>query len=453
MPRQILKLPKKPAASTTTGDARSNARKPIRGGSQASKRASNRRTDGSPATSALPTSGAGDRPNPAPRFKRDAAEATHKQEEQPDSQPSAVSTESSGDTHQPPQRRSVNGHQSPGTVAAMPGRDSSGGLGGDRSEIRRPDKPSKKTYPPRGIARSTGARALPPTLHLEMDHGATPAHAPSLMPKAPARQNPQTTQQPDPANLPTSTQRGLAKESPRLSKLVSQLAQCSRREADEWIENGWVSVDGAVINRLGARVNPKAQIKIKENASHHATESVSIVFHKPRDLAGGAAEEGRESVALLIRPDNRWAEDNSACSFRASHLRGLTPAGKLEPDETGMLAFTQEGSVARRLTGGDSRLEKEYHVRVDGDLAPGGLELLRQGLSLDNVKLKRAQVSWLSDQQLRFVMHESRKSQIHRMCEAVGLQVTDVKRVRIGSVSLGKLPPGQWRYLRTGERF
>ena len=118
-----------------------------------------------------------------------------------------------------------------------------------------------------------------------------------------------------------------------------------------------------------------------------------------------------------------------------------------------MLVFTQDGSAARRLTGGGARLENEYHLRVQGELSPDGLQLLRHGLSLDNVRLERAQVSWLSEQQLRFVVHENRKRQIQRQCELVGLQVTDIKRVRIGGVSLGKLPPGQWRYLRPDERF
>ncbi|WP_169064744.1 pseudouridine synthase [Candidatus Accumulibacter phosphatis] len=245
----------------------------------------------------------------------------------------------------------------------------------------------------------------------------------------------------------------MAKESPRLSKLVSELAQCSRREADEWIENGWVSVDGVAINRLGARVNPKAKITIKEVARARSSESVSIVFNKPRDFPGPAAEEGRDAIAALIRADNHWAEDNSPLSFQPTHLRGLAQAGRLETEEGGMLAFTQEGSVARRLSGGDSRLEKEYHVRVEGELAADGLDLLRRGLALDNVKLPRAQVSWLSDQQMRFVLPDGKKGQIQRMCELVGLQVTDIKRVRIGSVSLGKLPPGQWRYLRADERF
>ncbi|WP_337958763.1 RNA pseudouridine synthase, partial [Candidatus Accumulibacter cognatus] len=263
-----------------------------------------------------------------------------------------------------------------------------------------------------------------------------------------------------PAEAPTaapavgaSTPHGLAKESPRLAKRVSEIATCSRREADEWIENGWVSVDGEVITRLGARVNPKARIEIKDAADKHPSESVTILFNKPSHpvVAGSAGE--RDDAVALIRPDNLWAEDGTIFRFQARHLRGLALAGKLDADEGGLLVFTQEGSVARRLTGRDARLEKEYHVHIEGELSSAGLERLRHGLSLDKVKLLRAQVSWLNEQKLRFVLHESRKRQIQGMCEQVGLRVTEIKRVRIGSVSLGKLAVGQWRYLRADERF
>lgn len=231
------------------------------------------------------------------------------------------------------------------------------------------------------------------------------------------------------------------------------MTQCSRREADEWIENGWVRVDGVVVTTLGTRAHPNARIEIQEEARRHQTESVTIVLNKPADTASGAVNADGESALQLIRPENRWAEDDTKFVFKATHLRGLQLAGKLDPEATGMLVFTQEGSVARRITGDETRLEKEYMVRVDGELSPEGLRLLNHGLSLDDVKLKRAQVSWQNEQQLRFVLHESRKRQIQRMCELVGLRVTGIKRIRIGSVSLGKLPAGQWRYLRENERF
>jgi len=242
-------------------------------------------------------------------------------------------------------------------------------------------------------------------------------------------------------------------ELPRLSRRMSELGLCSRREADEWIENGWVSVDGVVITTLGARVHPKAKIEIRDEASRHQTESVTIVMNKPVDYACGPAEDGHAAAAGLIRAENRWAEDATGFKFKPTHLRGLALAGRLDTDASGMLVFTQEVSVARRLVGDDTRAEKEYLVRVDGELAPDGLQRLKHGLSLDEVKLKPAQVSWQSEGQLRFVIRDNRKQLIQRMCELVGLRVTGIKRIRIGSVSLGKLPAGQWRYLRTDERF
>lgn len=231
-----------------------------------------------------------------------------------------------------------------------------------------------------------------------------------------------------------------------MSKRISEMSHCSRREADEWIENAWVSVDGVVVTTLGTRVHPGARIEIKDAASAHKTESVTVLFNKPLEGDG-------ESAMLSIRPENRWREDDSRYHFKATHLRGLVLTGQLDADATGMLVFTQEDSVARRIGSDDTRLEKEYMVRVEGELMADGMQLLNQGLALDEVKLKRAQVSWQSEQQLRFVLHENRKRQIQRMCELVGLRVTAVKRIRIGSVSLGKLPVGQWRYLNENERF
>jgi 23S rRNA pseudouridine2604 synthase len=429
MPRPTLKLPKTSASGDAAEPSRSPARKPLRGGAPASKRAGPRRSDSRPQPTAKASSTAStDAPPQTPQ-------PTPAQPASPDSDRQSATAETPRKREERPGRARQEKYAAPSAA--------------DRSR-----KPTKKAYPPRGVARSTGARAFPPAperpdgeppLPPTGTHGTPSPNEERRGPPLPAR--------PEAATEPGDPPRGLAKESPRLSKLVSELAQCSRREADEWIENGWVSVDGVVINRLGARVNPKAKIAIKEVASAHTTETVSIVFNKPRDCPGPAADEGREAIAALIRADNHWAEDQTPLSFQPTHLRGLAQAGRLEADEGGMLAFTQEGSVARRLSGGDSRLEKEYHVRVEGELAADGLELLRHGLSLDNVKLPRGQVSWLSDQQLRFVLPDGKKGQIQRMCELVGLQVTDIKRVRIGGVSLGKLPPGQWRYLRADERF
>ncbi len=240
---------------------------------------------------------------------------------------------------------------------------------------------------------------------------------------------------------------------PRLSKVLSERGICSRREADDWIENGWVRVDGEVIDALGSRVRSDAFIEIHDDAMRSQAELVTILVNKPIGYVSGQAEDGYEPASVLVLSENRWSEDNTPINFKPAHVRRLAPAGRLDIDSTGLLVLTQDGRVARRLIGENSTVEKEYLVRVEGELSPENLKLLNHGLSLDGVKLKPARVSWQNEDQLRFVLREGRKRQIRRMCELVGLKVVGLKRVRIGSVSLGHLPVGQWRYLRRDEKF
>jgi 23S rRNA pseudouridine2604 synthase len=234
---------------------------------------------------------------------------------------------------------------------------------------------------------------------------------------------------------------------------MGELGLCSRREADEWIENGWVKVDGKVVATLGVRVARDAKIEVDPAASRHQSELVTILLNKPVGYVSGQPEDGHEPAMVLIKPENHWEDDPSPTKFVHGHLRGLAPAGRLDIDSTGLLVFTQDGRVAKRLIGADSEVEKEYLVRVQGTLTEDQLKLLRHGMQLDGVKLKPAQVSWANEDQLRFALREGRKRQIRRMCEMVGLVVTGLKRVRTGGVPLGKLPPGQWRYLRREEKF
>lgn len=240
---------------------------------------------------------------------------------------------------------------------------------------------------------------------------------------------------------------------PRLSKRMGELGLCSRREADEWIARGWVRVDGKVVDTLGVRVSPQARIEIDPAATAQQSELVTILLHKPIGYVSGQAEDGYEPAVVLIRPENRWADDPAPLQFQPAHLRGLAPAGRLDIDSTGLLVFTQDGRVAKQLIGQNSSVEKEYLVRVEGTLTDDGMRRLRHGLTLDGVHLKPAQVSWQNDDQLRFLLREGRKRQIRRMCELVGLVVTGLKRVRSGNVPLGRLPVGQWRYLRRDETF
>jgi len=250
------------------------------------------------------------------------------------------------------------------------------------------------------------------------------------------------------------TPEGVPNDLPRLSKLMAERGLCSRREADEWISNGWVKVNGQVMNELGVRVNTDVQIEIEREAKTHQAEQVTILLHKPVGYVSGQAEDGYQPAVVLIHPEQQWAGDPLIDKrFKRGFLTGLAPAGRLDIDSTGLLVFTQDGRIARQLIGDDSKIEKEYLVRVEGELSDEGLRKLNHGLSLDGVALKPAKVSWQNEDQLRFVLREGRKRQIRRMCELVGLRVTGLKRVRIGSVTLGKLPLGEWRYLRPDEKF
>jgi len=295
-------------------------------------------------------------------------------------------------------------------------------------------RPVDRTTPPKPLT-SRARRAQ------QLGH-----RAPTPVPQPPAAE---PVKAPPPARAPMHEN----PEDPRLSKLMSERGLCSRREADEWIENGWVRVDGEPVTTLGVRVPRDAKIDIDAEAKRHQGEQVTILLHKPVGYVSGQPEPGYQPAIVLIKPENRWAEDPSPLRFRPTHLRNLAPAGRLDIDSTGLLVFTQDGRVARRLIGQDSEVEKEYLVRVEGKLDEESMALLRHGMELDGVKLKPAKVSWQNEQQLRFVLREGRKRQIRRMCERVGLTVTGLKRVRSGGVPLGSLPVGQWRYLRRDERF
>ncbi len=234
---------------------------------------------------------------------------------------------------------------------------------------------------------------------------------------------------------------------------MSEQGLCSRREADEYIARGWVFVDGERVTELGSRAYPTQKITLAKGAQASQNARVTMLVHKPMGYVSGQAEEGHRPAASLIAADTQFHGDTSGLRFHPMHRKGLAPAGRLDIDSTGLLVLTQDGRIAKLLIGESSSIEKEYLVRVAGRLDARGLEMLHHGLALDGQALKPAKVSWQNEDQLRFVLREGKKRQIRRMCELVGLEVTGLKRIRIGSVKLGDLPVGQWRYLRADERF
>jgi 23S rRNA pseudouridine2604 synthase len=234
---------------------------------------------------------------------------------------------------------------------------------------------------------------------------------------------------------------------------MSEQGLCSRREADSYIERGWVFVDGERVTELGSRAYPNQKISLDKAAQTSQKSRVTLLLNKPIGYVSGQAEHNYQPAVTLIKAESRYSQDRSPLRFTPAQLKGMAPAGRLDIDSTGLLVLTQDGRIAKQLIGEDSEIDKEYLVRVEGKLAESDLARLNFGLSLDGKALKPAQVSWQNADQLRFVLREGKKRQIRRMCELVGLKVTGLKRIRIGNVMLGDLPIGKWRYLRADERF
>ncbi|MCB1948326.1 pseudouridine synthase [Nitrosomonas sp.] len=239
----------------------------------------------------------------------------------------------------------------------------------------------------------------------------------------------------------------------RLSKLMSEQGLCSRREADSYIERGWVFVDGKRVSKVGSKIYPEQKITLHSAARLQQLRLVTILINKPIGYVSGQPEPGHRPAIQLIKAETLFQKKGQCQTFKPEHLKNLAPAGRLDIDSQGLLIFTQDGRIARQLIGNESSVEKEYLVRVRGGLSEEKLALLNHGLSLDGKALKPAIVQWQNKDQLRFILREGKKRQIRRMCELVGLQVIGLKRVRIGQIRLSNLPEGQWRYLEEGERF
>ncbi len=240
----------------------------------------------------------------------------------------------------------------------------------------------------------------------------------------------------------------------RLSKLMSEQGFCSRREADEFIANGLVMVDGQVISELGHKVRRDVKIELTDQAIKKQDKLVTILLNKPIGYVSNLPEKGYEPAITLLTLENFYlAAKQEKPRNHPRSLKNMAVTGRLDIDSVGLLVFTQDGRIAKQLIGEDSAVEKEYLVRVQGELSDENLRLLNHGLWLDGLKLKPAKVSWQNEDQLKFVLNEGRKRQIRRMCELVNLRVVGLKRVRIGKVMLGHLPEGQWRYLSPEESF
>ncbi len=249
-------------------------------------------------------------------------------------------------------------------------------------------------------------------------------------------------------NTPSDSSEG---ELVRLSKLMTERGICSRREADAYIEQGLVFVNDERVQTLGVKVTRDVKIELAAKAKQKQNELVTIILNKPIGYVSAQPEPGYEpAIRLLTRENFDGAKDPKVIP---QQMKTLAVVGRLDIDSQGLLIFTEDGRLAKKIIGENSEIEKEYLVRVQGRLPAEKLKLLRFGLELDGKKLKPAHVEWVNEDQLRFVLTEGKKRQVRRMCELVGLEVKGLKRVRIGKLMLGKLPEGMWRFLDGSEEI
>ncbi|GAB3418876.1 RNA pseudouridine synthase [Massilia agilis] len=235
-------------------------------------------------------------------------------------------------------------------------------------------------------------------------------------------------------------------EGVRLAKRVATLVPCSRAEAERYIAGGWVSVDGVVVEDPATRVTDTQAVQMLQGATAVDLAPVTILLHKPAGFACGG--DGRPATDCLT-PENLEGRER----FLKRHLAKLTLAVPLETGASGLVVYTQNYHVARKLVDEADRFEHEYVADVTGKMPEGGLALLNRGLTFEGKATGPLKASWQSENRLRFAGKGFRPGQVEHMCRAVGLNVVALKRLRIGRVPLAGLAEGRWRYLGEFERF
>lgn len=233
----------------------------------------------------------------------------------------------------------------------------------------------------------------------------------------------------------------------RLSKRLAALLPCSRSEAEQYIEGGWVRVDGRVVEEPQFRVTDE-QIELDPNATLQAPLPVTLLLHKPA---------GQASPQQLLGAATHWPADPSPVRLLTRHFNQLTEVLPLESAASGLLVYSQDWRVARKLTQDAHLVEIELMVEVQGEIAPDALQALQRVPPGDNAPSRHIKASLNSSRdgrsKLRFAIKGWRAGLIAELCERAGLRILGLQRLRIGRVGLAQLPPGQWRYLLPHERF
>jgi 23S rRNA pseudouridine2604 synthase len=234
----------------------------------------------------------------------------------------------------------------------------------------------------------------------------------------------------------------------RLAKRLIELVGCSRSEAEKYIAGGWVLVDGKMVDLPQTKVTDE-KVSLHPDAVLEEIEPKTILLNLPT----GYDVSQPLAAMKLVTPETRSEIDDSAIRTLRSHFSKQMATVPLEKGATGLLVFSQDAGVVRRLVKNANRNEQEYIVDVEGEIAEDGLDRMNAGMKRFDSWLPKAKVSWQNEQRLRFALKDPRPGQLEFMCESVGLKVLAMTRIRIGRVPMKKMQPGQWRYLPSGVMF
>ena len=285
---------------------------------------------------------------------------------------------------------------------------------------------------------------------------------------------------------PAATPAALANVGERLSKRIMQLKSCSRKEAEQFIANGFVKVNGTVVEEPAHRVDQET-ITIAPDASLLDISAVTLLLNKPAGFTDGLEElddlddddedddrkpqhprggssrsaQGRKApppnARALLLPAKQWAQDASEIKPLKRHFKHLEADMELETGATGLVVFTQDWRTSRKLTEDMGVMEQEYLVEVKGEVEPDALKPILYALKDDRNDLPPVKVSVSSStpemSRLRFAVKGSHPGLIAYLCGVGQFEILGMRRVRLGRVVLTDLPIGQWRYLAPWEKF
>ncbi|MBA4263902.1 MAG: RNA-binding protein [Comamonadaceae bacterium] len=250
-------------------------------------------------------------------------------------------------------------------------------------------------------------------------------------------------------------------EPQRLAKRLAAQVPCSRSDAELYIAGGWVRVDGVVMQEPMARVHDAQTVQLDPKARLEPLASMTLIWHKPANRVLPDEPLLPDALAAKWFTDtNRFKGDRSGVRLLKAHLHRLLPVSPLGTKASGLMVFTQNPAVARKMTDDAGQLEHEWLAEVASDpeleddaRRDAVLKSLGKALFFDGWAVPSARASWQSELRLRLAIKGNRPGQVAHLCERAGLQLTALRRLRLGRISLAGLPVGEWRFLMPYERF